>query len=182
RRARRRRVLGVLPRQDLYAGPSAVRSRRARGLRDAESLARRCRAEGLERPAVGRLRQPLHAQRSSPAADGGVFGDQEGLASVETDVVQNGLYKTEYQTPVGNGRGVICARDGRLFGGNSNFAFIGRFETSGDTIAAEVSTVRHNHDLTIQPLLGADVITVKLTGRPIAGGFAFEGATTGSPS
>lgn len=96
--------------------------------------------------------------------------------------MQNGLYKTEYQTPLGDGRGVICARDGRLFGGNSNFAFIGRFETSGDTIAAEVSTVRHNHDPTIRPLLLEDVITVKLTGRPIAGGFAFEGGTTGSPS
>jgi hypothetical protein len=95
--------------------------------------------------------------------------------------VQNGLYKTEYETPRGAGRGVICARDGRLLGGNSNFAFVGTFDDRGDTIVAEVSTVRHNFDPSIRPLLLADEITVKLTGKPIAGGFAFEGGTTGLP-
>ena len=56
-----------------------------------------------------------------------------------------GLYKIEFHTVHGSRRGVIYAYEGRMLGGNSAFAFIGRYDEAGEEIRAEVSTVRH-HD------------------------------------
>ena len=39
-----------------------------------------------------------------------------------------GLYKVEFHTVHGSRCGVMYAYDGRMLGGNSAFAFIGRYE------------------------------------------------------
>ncbi|MEA2943643.1 MAG: hypothetical protein QOD09_4172, partial [Bradyrhizobium sp.] len=43
-----------------------------------------------------------------------------------------GLYKVEFHTVHGSRYGVIYAYDGRMLGGNSAFAFIGRYDDSGE--------------------------------------------------
>jgi hypothetical protein len=76
-----------------------------------------------------------------------------------------GLYKVEFHTTRGSGRGVIHAHEGKLLGGNSAFAFIGSYDISGEDIAVEVSTQRHHDDPNYPPLFGIDRITLSLKGR-----------------
>jgi hypothetical protein len=66
----------------------------------------------------------------------------------------NGLYKIELETARGSASGVAVARDGRISGGNSAFAFAGRYEQTGDEITAEISVLRHNDDATFKRLFG----------------------------
>lgn len=68
--------------------------------------------------------------------------------------MQQGLYKVEFRTIHGTGRGVIHASDGKLLGGNSAFAFIGSYDDSSDEISVVCSTVRHNDDPNYRPLFG----------------------------
>jgi hypothetical protein len=95
--------------------------------------------------------------------------------------VLQGLYKVEFHTVHGLRRGVIYAYDGRMLGGNSAFAFIGRYDDSGEQIMAEVSTVRHHDDPNYQPLFKTDKITLKLRGWQEDDHFYFEGGSTQMP-
>ncbi|MBR1235978.1 hypothetical protein [Bradyrhizobium sp. AUGA SZCCT0182] len=77
-----------------------------------------------------------------------------------------GLYKAEiHTTHGGSGRGVMVARDGRLFGGNAAFAFAGRYLESGHDIAVDITTVQRNDNLGFKPVSGADNITLRGTRR-----------------
>jgi hypothetical protein len=95
--------------------------------------------------------------------------------------VLQGLYKVEFHTVHGSRRGVIYAYDGRMLGGNSAFAFIGKYDESGEEIIAEVSTVRHHADPSYQPLFKTDKITLKLRGWQEDDHFYFEGGSTQAP-
>ena len=92
-----------------------------------------------------------------------------------------GLYKVEFHTVHGSRCGVIYAYDGRMLGGNSAFAFIGKYDESGEEIHAEVSTVRHHEDPSYQPLFKTDKITLKLRGWQEDDHFYFEGGSTLMP-
>ncbi|WP_375413888.1 GrlR family regulatory protein [uncultured Bradyrhizobium sp.] len=92
-----------------------------------------------------------------------------------------GLYKVEFNTVHGSRCGVIYAYDGKMLGGNSAFAFIGRYDESGEEIRAEVSTVRHHEDPNYQPLFKTDKITLKLRGWREDDHFYFEGGSTQMP-
>lgn len=72
----------------------------------------------------------------------------------------NGLYKIEFETAQGSGRGVAVARDGRISGGNSAFAFAGSYRETGGEIAADISVLRHNNDVVFKELFGADEFTL----------------------
>jgi hypothetical protein len=88
-----------------------------------------------------------------------------------------GLYKVEFHTAQGSGRGVIYAHEGKLLGGNSAFAFIGSYEISGEDIAVEISTQRHHDDPNYRPLFGADHVILSLKGRRRGEQFHFTGDT-----
>jgi hypothetical protein len=99
----------------------------------------------------------------------------------ERSFVLQGLYKIEFHTVHGSRRGVIYAYEGRMLGGNSAFAFIGRYDESGEEIRAEVSTVRHHDDPSYQPLFKTDKITLKLRGWQEEDHFYFEGGSGQMP-
>lgn len=67
------------------------------------------------------------------------------------------------------------AHAGKMLGGNSGFAHIGTFEESGDEVAMEVQTIRHNFDPNYPSLAGADVATLVATGRQDGKLYRFEG-------
>ena len=97
-----------------------------------------------------------------------------------------GLYKVEFQTEHGSGRGVVYAfknrlGQGRLLGGNSAFAFVGSFDDSGEDIAVEVSTQRHHDDPNYRPLFGTDRITLTLKGWQQGDQFHFRGSAAEVP-
>ena len=86
----------------------------------------------------------------------------------------NGLYKIEIETAQGSARGVAVARDGRICGGNSAFAFAGSYRETGDDITAELSVLRHNDDATFKLLFGADEFTLPLKGKRQGEHFVLE--------
>jgi hypothetical protein len=92
-----------------------------------------------------------------------------------------GLYKVEFHTVHGSGRGVLYAHEGKLLGGNSAFAFIGNYVERGDEISVEVTTQRHNDDPNYRPLFGIDRITLALTGQQRGDQIDFEGAAAEVP-
>ena len=53
-----------------------------------------------------------------------------------------GLYKIEFETAHGSGRGIAVARDGQMSGGNSAFALVGSYRETGNEIVAELSVLR----------------------------------------
>jgi hypothetical protein len=95
--------------------------------------------------------------------------------------VQRGLYKTEFQTVHGTGRGVLYVNAGKMLGGNSAFGFIGVYTVTGDDIAVEISTVRHHTDPNFRPLLGTDIITLTLRGQQDGEVYRFTGDTSQLP-
>jgi hypothetical protein len=89
--------------------------------------------------------------------------------------VRDGLYKVDFHTVHGTGSGVIYASGGKLRGGNSAFAFLGNYNSNGETISAKVSTQRHNPDPSFRPLFGTDMITLTLKGTACGDILDFEG-------
>src|SRR5258707_2397247 len=79
--------------------------------------------------------------------------------------MRNGLYKIDFETAQGFGRGIAVARDGGIAGGNSAFAFIGGYRGTGDEISADISILRHNNDAVFKELFGADEFSLPLTGK-----------------
>jgi hypothetical protein len=77
----------------------------------------------------------------------------------------NGLYKIEIETAQESASGVAVARDGRISGGNSAFAFVGRYRETGNDIIAEISLLRHNDDAAFKRLFGVDEFTLALKGK-----------------
>jgi hypothetical protein len=92
-----------------------------------------------------------------------------------------GLYKVEFQTVHGSGRGVLYAHAGKLFGGNSAFAFTGSYDENGDEIAIEISRQRHDDEPSDRPLCGCDSITLALTGRRRGDRIDLEGSAPQAP-
>src|SRR5882757_11014963 len=79
--------------------------------------------------------------------------------------MRNGLYKIDFETAQGFGRGIAVARDGRIAGGNSAFAFTGGYRGTGDEISGDISILRHNNDAVFKELFGADEFSLPLTGK-----------------
>jgi hypothetical protein len=77
----------------------------------------------------------------------------------------NGLYKLEFETAQASGSGVAVARDGRMFGGNSAFALTGSYREARGEIQAELSVLRHDDDVTLERVFGADEFTAPLQGK-----------------
>ncbi len=93
----------------------------------------------------------------------------------------DGLYKVEYGVNDAFGRSIMCMHDGKLLGGNSAFAHLGTYHQSGDEIAAEVITERHNDDPHYKPLMGTDVAAISVRGRLTGNRIRFEGSAAPRP-
>jgi hypothetical protein len=89
-------------------------------------------------------------------------------------MIRNGLYKIEIATAQGSARGVAVARDGRISGGNSAFAFIGSCGETADEIETSISILRHNNDAVFTELFGDDELTVPLKGTQQGERFVLE--------
>jgi hypothetical protein len=92
-----------------------------------------------------------------------------------------GLYKVEMRTVHGSRRGVLYCREGRMLGGNSAFAFVGRYLESEGDVTVEISTMRHYEDPDFQPLFKTDRITLSLAGKRRGEQYLFEGGTPRMP-
>ncbi len=76
----------------------------------------------------------------------------------------DGLWTVHFEAPgVGSGTGVAVLMNGKLFGGDSGFMYIGSYSVSGDTITAEVNA--KNFEPRVPNLLGMSSYTVNLRGK-----------------
>jgi hypothetical protein len=78
--------------------------------------------------------------------------------------MQDGLYKVEFQTPLGAGAGVIVLEDGKIRGGDSSMYYVGDFTQSGQSFTARVEGRKHTNTPGMQSVFGVDHTHIKLSG------------------
>lgn len=93
--------------------------------------------------------------------------------------MKNGLYKVEFQTPVGAGAGVVTLADGIIAGGDSGIYYTGSFSMNGDNITAKVRTGRHTEGL--DSVFGTDNLNITMNGKVSGGSANFTATATEVP-
>lgn len=83
-----------------------------------------------------------------------------------------GLYRAEFETYRGKAIGVVFAKDGKIHGDDSAFAYIGTYQQVGHTINGAITTFRHTNAPKHPALF--DVENAKITLR----GFEKDGFAT----
>jgi hypothetical protein len=78
--------------------------------------------------------------------------------------MQDGLYKVQFQTPLGAGAGVVHLQGGKLWGGDSALYYVGTFTQVGDQFSAEVVTDRHTQYQGLVSVFGKDRVHINLRG------------------
>jgi hypothetical protein len=76
----------------------------------------------------------------------------------------NGLYKLAFETPTGTDYGVAYLSGGRLRGGDSGMAYVGKYRTEGPLFFAEMSITQHRHVPGAVSALGLNDVLVELYG------------------
>lgn len=92
-----------------------------------------------------------------------------------------GFYTVRFQLGQEAGQSVTYVRAGKMLGGNSAFAHIGRFEEIGDEIAIEIRTVRHRFDPNYPAMAGTDEATLVARGCAEGELYRFAGELKGRP-
>lgn len=78
--------------------------------------------------------------------------------------MQNGLYQVHFKTPLGEGVGVACLRDGKLHGGDGGFFYIGSYSLNDTVFIADVQMGRHELRGDRRSVFGVDSARIKLQG------------------
>ncbi len=76
--------------------------------------------------------------------------------------MQNGLYIVRFETPLGQGSGVVVVRDGSIGGGDTGTYYRGSYTTENGTATATISVGRY---LPGWSVLGVEAATLKLRAR-----------------
>lgn len=84
--------------------------------------------------------------------------------------MENGLYKVDFQTPLGAGHGVIYFADGKVRGGDSMMFYHGEYTLANNSISAQVQVDRHSQVPGMTSVLGQSKASLNLQG-------AFEGSS-----
>ena len=78
--------------------------------------------------------------------------------------MDNGLYKVRFETPRGNGTGVVVLKDGHLWGGDSSMFYTGTYKLQSGAFEGKLVTNVH----TIAPhkpsIFGRDIVHITLKG------------------
>jgi hypothetical protein len=78
--------------------------------------------------------------------------------------MDNGLYKVRFETPRGNGTGVVVLKDGHLWGGDSSMFYTGTYSLQDGVFNGKLVTNVH----TIAPhkpsIFGRDIVHITLKG------------------
>lgn len=82
-----------------------------------------------------------------------------------TTHLPNGLYKLAFDTRSGaDYYGVAYLSDGKLRGGDSGFAYLGRYQQEGPLFSADISVTQHRHVPGAVSALGLNNVYVNLRG------------------
>lgn len=78
--------------------------------------------------------------------------------------MKNGLYKVQFQTPLGMGYGVVHAVDGKMWGGDASMYYVGSYTIDGDKITATVNTDAHSTYPGSGSVFGTNKVTIQIDG------------------
>lgn len=57
--------------------------------------------------------------------------------------MREGLYKVEFGSPLGTDRGVIYAKGGKMWGGDSSFFYLGSYTEEGESVKGTIEVDAH---------------------------------------
>lgn len=94
----------------------------------------------------------------------------------------DGLYKVEFETPRRKAVGIIFARDGKLHGGSSSFAYVGSYEQDGHKITGVVNARLHTSDPNHPSVFGLNDVKIDFRGFVKDNFASVEGTAAEAPS
>ena len=78
--------------------------------------------------------------------------------------LDDGLYKVDFQTPLGDGSATIVLNNGTIKGGDSALYYVGTYQQNGEDFRAQVRTDRHTNTPDIQSVFGVDRVKLSVHG------------------
>lgn len=82
--------------------------------------------------------------------------------------LKDGFYLVQFGTPQGEGTGVAYLTDGKLYGGDSMMAYVGKFREKDGKANAAVRVFQHSSPEDMDSVLGVTSATLDLSG-PVTG-------------
>lgn len=95
--------------------------------------------------------------------------------------MRDGLYKVQFRTPLGLGNGVVYAKDGKMWGGDSGMYYVGSYTDEGGKLHATVAIDRHVSVPGTISVFGVDKATINLVGNVSGNTIAAEGSSPQAP-
>jgi hypothetical protein len=95
--------------------------------------------------------------------------------------MQDGLYKVAFQTPLGEGFGVVTLKGGELTGGDSMMYYIGTYDQNGETFNASVRASQHSTVPGMSSVFGATNVQINLTGTSTGDSAVMKGSSPQAP-
>jgi hypothetical protein len=96
--------------------------------------------------------------------------------------MQNGLYKVEFQTPLGAGAGVVVLQDGKIQGGDSMMYYIGEYAENGQDVSAKVEGKMHTTIPAVASVFGVTHTHIKLAGKSNGNSAEMQGKADEAPN
>lgn len=95
--------------------------------------------------------------------------------------MKDGLYKVFFQTPLGIGAGVVFAKDGRMWGGDSSIYYVGTFSEENGELTATVDIDEHTKVPGMASVFGVANATIVLSGTVNGGIITAKGTSPQAP-
>lgn len=95
-------------------------------------------------------------------------------------MLEDGLYKVEFGTPLGRGVAVVVLREGRVEGGDAGYTYAGAFAINGEDLSSELRVKQHTAGMSniFGPLVEFDL---SLRGPANATSATVEGSSRAVP-
>lgn len=97
--------------------------------------------------------------------------------------MQNGLYKATFNTPMGEGYGVVVLADGILRGGDSMMYYVGTYSETGGQFTAAVEVDAHSQVPGLVSVFGPGInrVHIDIQGQSTADSAKANGSSPQAP-
>lgn len=96
--------------------------------------------------------------------------------------MRDGLYQVQFQTPLGQGTGVISIIGDHYVGGDGGMAYRGSIYRDGELVSVSLRTIRHTHGMAGVSVLGTDDANMEVAGTMDGDTAELEGQVPGTPA
>lgn len=94
--------------------------------------------------------------------------------------MQDGLYSVNFQTPRGQGAGVVTIGNNKIQGGDSGMFYHGEYSQNGNNVQATIRTGRHANIL--ESVFGIDNVEIILNGVSQGNNATLNGQSPQAPN